>query len=128
MSDAKEMKKVVMLTKENILGANDLLIRDVDVPEWCGVVQLRSLPGTERDLFENTVQKRKVGANLELKGLKVLLLSLTIIDGEGKLMFSESDLDKLNSKSAKVINKLFEVATEMNGIGEEAVEELRKNS
>jgi len=128
MSDAKEMKKVVMLTKENILGANDLLIRDVDVPEWRGVVQLRSLPGTERDLFENTVQKRKVGANLELKGLKVLLLSLTIIDGEGKLMFSESDLDKLNSKSAKVINKLFEVATEMNGIGEEAVEELRKNS
>lgn len=122
MSNAKKM-----LTKEEILNANDLPIREVDVPDWNGIVRLRTLPGSERDVFENIVQKRKKGQDIELKGLKVLLLSLAIVNGENKLMFSEEDLDGLNSKSSRALNKLFDVATEMNGIGEEAVEELRKN-
>ena len=123
MSDVKMTK----LTKEQILKANDLPIREVDVPEWNGSVRMQTLSGKDRDSFEDTIQKRKTGQLIELKGLKVMLLSLTVIDEAGALMFSEADLVKLNEKSSKAINNLFEVATEMNGIGEEAVEELRKN-
>jgi len=123
MSDAKMTK----LTKEQILGAKDLPIREIPVPEWNGSVRMQTLSGKDRDSFEDTIQKRKTGQLIELKGLKVMLLSLTVIDEAGALMFSEADLVKLNEKSSKAINNLFEVATEMNGIGEEAVEELRKN-
>ena len=124
MSDVKMTK----LTKEQILKANDLPIREVDVPEWNGSVRMQTLSGKDRDSFEDIIQKRKVGQLIDLKGLKVMLLSLTVIDETGGLMFSEADLVKLNEKSSKAINSLFEVATEMNGIGEEAVAELRKNS
>ena len=127
MSDAKEMKKVVMLTKENILDANDLPIQEVSVPEWNGSVRLKTMSGKERDVFEGIIQKQKKGQLIDLTGLKAMLLSLTIIDEAGFLLFSEADLEKLNGKSSKAINDLFEIATEMNGIGEEAVEELRKN-
>jgi len=120
--------KMTKLTKEQILKANDLPIREVDVPEWNGSVRMQTLSGKDRDSFEDIIQKRKVGQLIDLKGLKVMLLSLTVIDEIGALMFSEADLVKLNEKSSKAINSLFEVATEMNGIGEEAVAELRKNS
>ena len=123
MSDIKKMK----LTKEQILKANDLIIREVDVPEWGGSIRMRTLSGKDRDSFEEVIQKRKKGQMLELRGLKAMLLSLTVIEEDGCPMFSEGDLEKLNDKSSKVINDLFEVATKMNGIGEEAVEELRKN-
>ena len=123
MSDIKKMK----LTKEQILKADDLPTREVEIPEWGGDVKIRSLSGKERDSFENTCQKRKKGQNIELKGLKVLLLSLTIVNEDNSIMFTEADLEKLNAKSARALNRLFDAVTEMNGIGEDAVEELRKN-
>ena len=123
MSDTNKMK----LTKDQILNADDLPTREVEVPEWGGAVKIRSLSGKERDSFEDTIQKRKKGQSIELKGLKVLLLSLTIVNENNSSMFTEEDLEKLNAKSARALNRLFDAVTEMNGIGEEAVEELRKN-
>jgi len=124
MSEDKQMK---MLTKEEIQKAKDLPTRDVEVPEWGGIVRMQTLSGAERDSFADTVQQRKKGEVIELKGLKVFLLSLAIVGENGERLFSEADLDELNAKSAKVLETLFEIATEMNGIGEEEEEELRKN-
>jgi len=124
MSEDKQMK---MLTKEEIQKAKDLPVRDVEVPEWGGIVRMQTLSGAERDSFADTVQQRKKGEVIELKGLKVFLLSLAIVGENGERLFSEADLDELNAKSAKVLETLFEIATEMNGIGEEEEEELRKN-
>ena len=124
MSEDKQMK---MLTKEEIQKAKDLPVRDVEVPEWGGIVRMQTLSGAERDSFADTVQQRKKGEVIELKGLKVFLLSLAIVGENGERLFSEADLDELNAKSVKVLETLFEIATEMNGIGEEEEEELRKN-
>jgi len=123
MSDMNKMK----LTKDQILKADDLPTQEVEVPEWGGMVKIRSLSGKERDSFEDIIQKRKKGKDIELKGLKVLLLALTIINEDNSIMFSEEDLEKLNAKSAKALNRVFDAVTEMNGIGEAAVEDLRKN-
>ncbi len=41
-----------LLTKDDILGADDLATEDVEVPEWGGCVRVRALTGTERDAFE----------------------------------------------------------------------------
>ena len=118
-----------MLTKEEILNVEDLPTREISISEWKnGVIRMKSLSGKDRDEFETAVQQHSKGNSIDLRGLKVLLLSLTIVDEKNELMFTKEDLEALNSKSAKILNHLFEVAQEMNGIGEEAVEELRKNS
>ena len=43
---------MTLLSKTAILCANDLQTEDVDVPEWGGVVRVRSFTGRERDAFE----------------------------------------------------------------------------
>ena len=120
-----------ILTKEQILVATDTSIETIEVPEWGGSVQMRTLTGKERDAFETAIQRRTkiIGKNtrIDLTELKVTLLALTIVDETGNLLFSQEDLEALNSKSAKVINDLFEVAQRMNGLGDDAVEELQGN-
>ena len=42
----------MVLSKEQILQADDLKTETVEVPEWGGDVLLRELRGRERDAFE----------------------------------------------------------------------------
>jgi hypothetical protein len=51
------------LTKDEILEAADLSTKAVDVPEWGGSVNVRTMTGADRDAFENTlVEVGKDGA------------------------------------------------------------------
>ncbi len=60
--------------------------------------------------------------------MKALLITCVVMNPDNdELMFTSEDIENLNLKSAKVINQLFEVASEMNGLGKEAVDELVKN-
>ena len=49
MSDKK------ILSKADILRADDIKTIEVAVPEWGGSVLLRGLTGRERDLFEESI-------------------------------------------------------------------------
>jgi len=120
--------KMKVLTKADILNANDFATEAVEVKEWGGSVKLRTLSGKERDEFEARISKAsKDGASIDIRGLKALLLSLTLIDAAGELLFDSAEADQLNTKSSKPLNQLFEVAQRMNGIGQDAVDELVKN-
>ena len=43
---------MTLLSKTEILTANDLQTEDVEVPEWGGAVRVRSFTGREREPFE----------------------------------------------------------------------------
>lgn len=118
------------LTKDEILGASDFEVREVEVPEWeGGYVRLKTMTGVERDKFEATIMRRKkIKGHLDLQGVKVLLLSLVIVDEKGELMFTKDDLATLNRKAAKPISDLFGVAQQMNGLADEDVKEMVGNS
>lgn len=47
-----------LLSKTDILCANDLQTEDVEVSEWGGAVRVRSFTGRERDAFEASVNLR----------------------------------------------------------------------
>jgi len=117
-----------ILTKDAILGVTDYQVQEVEVPEWGGKVLMRTLSGKGRDEFESNVTSKTQGNKVDVRGLKALLLSLVIVDEAGEPLFTQKDLDALNNKSSEVITRLFEVASKMNGIGEEAVEQAEKNS
>lgn len=52
-----------LLTREQILKAQDRTYKDVSCPEWGGKVRIQSLSGAERDQFEESIlgQKSKDG-------------------------------------------------------------------
>ena len=73
------------------------------------------------------VQSRTQGTKVDMEGLMPKMLSMTLTDDKGILLFEESDIDALNQKSGEVLDRLFLVAQHVNGIGREAIEEQIAN-
>ena len=54
MPNGEEMR---VLTKEEILNANDHKVEQIEIPEWRGVIGMRTLSGVDRDKFEAEIQR-----------------------------------------------------------------------
>jgi hypothetical protein len=111
-----------VLTRDAILGADDLPKEKVEVPEWGGDVYVRTLTGTERDSFEKQWAGGKVPEHV-----RAGLVVKTLVDESGKRIFEDGDVAKLGSKSAMVLDRLFAIAQRLNGLSQKDVEELEKN-
>ena len=117
----------VVLTKETILGADDLSRKRVEVPEWGGDVYVRTMSGVERDAFENDATARRAAERYDTDGLMALLVVQTVCDEDGKSLFTKDDIPALNTKSCKVIGRLFTIALKMNDLRQKDIEELAGN-
>lgn len=113
-----------ILTREQILGARDLKAEQVSVPEWGGDIIVRTMTAAERDRFEDHCGKLQ-GKTCE--GIMALLVALTVVDGEGNTLFTESDISSLGGKSAAAVSRVFDVARRLNKLSNQDVEDLAKN-
>jgi hypothetical protein len=112
------------LTRDMILEAADLKREPVNVPEWGGDVYVSSFTGTERDAFEAKLAEGK-GA---MKNIRALLVAYCAVDEHGNRIFQDKDAEVLGRKSAIALNRVFEVAMRLNGIGAKEVSDMEKNS
>lgn len=113
------------LNRDQILNAPDIKKELVAVPEWGGEVWVKGLTGQERDHFEaSIVEQRGKSQILKMENIRAKLASLSICDEAGKRLFSEADVNTLSAKSAGALQRVFEVAQKLSGIGEDAVREL----
>jgi len=118
-----------MLTKAQILKADDLPNDVVQVPEWGGEVTVRTLAAWEKDQWEESLTESKgKKMKLDMGNLRAKLCALCIVDGKGNRLFSDKDIEALGKKSALVISRIYDAAAALNGIGEEDAAELIKNS
>ena len=117
-----------MLDKKTILKSDDLPRERVTVPEWGGDVFVRTLTGTERDSFEQSMLRGK-GKNREmnLSNIRARLSVLTMCTEDGTRLFEAKDIDALGKKSASALDRIFGVAQRLNGLSGEDVEELAGN-
>ena len=115
---------VTLLGRDAILGAKDAYREIVPVDEWGGSVCIRAMSGAERDEFRAAIE----GMETSLVGkFEAPLLALTLVDEEGKRLFSIDDVEALRAKSATVLDRLARIALRVNGMSEEAQEEAAKN-
>jgi hypothetical protein len=115
----------MLLTKDAILAANDLKHEDVPVPEWGGTVRVRVMTGVERDEFRAAISGEK---QVPIGKFSAALLAATVIDESGARLFSITDVEALQAKSAASMDKPTAVAMRLNGLGEKAAEDALKNS
>lgn len=118
-----------LLSKSEILGADDLKRELVQVPEWGGDVYVRGLTGTERDQWERSFMQRKgnkveFDLDLVLGNARAQLCSMTIVDEQGNRVFSDADAVELGKKSAQALDRVFTVAQQLSGITKKDVDEL----
>lgn len=128
-------KKPHLLSREEILNAEDRVRELVDVPEWSGSVWVRSLEGIERDRLESSfvrygrTTKGALQADFNTSANDVVrarLCAMTIVDEEWRNLFTESDLLILTHKSAAALDRVFQVAQRLSGISTEDVEVLKE--
>ena len=100
-----EKPKVRFLSARQILGADDIKIIDVDVPEWNGVVRLRMMTAAEAAEFDTS--KKDSAARLVV---------LTAVDEEGQRLFSNDDIPSLQKKALRAFVRLQEAGLRLNGL------------
>lgn len=117
------------LTKDAILAANDLTTETVSCPEWGGDVIIRSMSGTQRDAYEQSLMTRDEAGQykVDTENMKVKLVVFAAVDDAGNALFTAADIPALSAKSAAVIERLAIVATRLSGLGKQATEEAAKN-
>lgn len=118
------------LSKSEILRAVDVTIEEVFVPEWNGTVYVRNLNGKGRDAFEGSRIRIKDNNKVEMihDNTRAKLLSLTLCDASGELLFTEDDVAALGEKNASALDRLFDVAQRLSSLRPQDVETKVKNS
>ncbi|HEX6880944.1 MAG TPA: phage tail assembly chaperone [Terriglobales bacterium] len=122
--------KVKVLGREEILAADDIRIELVQVPEWGGVVYIRTLSGTQRERYVESIRKvtghgKKQSVEIVLAESGAKLAAQTICDEKGTLLFSEMDVKALGKKSSKALQRIIDAAAKLNGLDDEAEEEAK---
>lgn len=116
---------MAILSKEDILKAEDVKTKTINMPEWGGEVILSTLSGFARDRYEASILGKN--GNINSVNIRAKLVAACLVDEAGKLLFSESDIVKLGNKSSNALDRIFQEAMSFNSIGEKEVEELAKN-
>ena len=118
-----------MLNKSQILGAVDIVIEKVAVPEWGGDVFVKSLTGAEKDAFEESiVDMSGTDVKVNMKNARAKLAAKTICDKDGVRIFDDADIPALGEKNGAVLERIFNVAQRLSGLSKDDVKKLIKNS
>lgn len=119
-------------TKESILAFNDTVIEKIPCPEWgLDFIYAKTISGRDRDAWEFFLSAERKKSQDEKrpynpKHFRASCLVLSLCDSTGKLLFTNADIEALSGKSAKVLDRLFDVVSKINGLGQD-VEDAAKN-
>ena len=116
------------LSREAILNVKDFKTREVDVEEWGGTVLVKGLSGSERNDFEQSmIVRRGKDVQMNMKNATAKLVALSIVDEEGKRIFSDADVEALGAKSGAALSRVYTVASKLAGLSEDDMKELTEN-
>lgn len=120
----------MILSKDQILEANDLTSEEVQVAEWGGSVKVRTMTGSDRDAFEQSmvIVGHDGSRKPDMSNMRAKLVALTVVDDSGNLLFVPADIPMLAKKSAAALERVFDVAQRINGLGVKAEDAAEKNS
>lgn len=123
-----ETEKTVLLSKDDILKADDIKAETVGVPEWGGEVLVRPLSGRERDQYEaDSYVQRNGQMEVDPRNARARLVVMCVVDGDGKPLFTRDDVAALGEKSAAALDRIFTAAARLSGLSEADQKELEGN-
>jgi hypothetical protein len=114
-----------MLSRQEIIDCNDIETEVVKVPEWDGEVNVQGLTLAEKDVWTDSIMD---DGKASMTGATAKLCALCMRDESGSMLFTEDDIPVLQAKSAAALDRVFQVAQRLSGIGQEDIKETVKNS
>jgi hypothetical protein len=130
----EKQEEIVLDTLKDFLTlGDDRPVKVVYIPEWNMSVRLRGMSFADRIAFSTTMP-RKPGKTpdaepeVDFLKYKVHMLLFSIVNKDGKPLFTPGDAAVLENKSVTAIDRLYEVAEQLNGMGEAEKKAMEKNS
>jgi len=118
-----------LLSAAEFEAVDDRKHEDVHVPEWNGTVRVIGLSGEDRDAYEASfVDAKGKPATQRLRNIRAKLLVKCLVDAKGNRLYTDDKAQVLGAKNGAVIDRLFDVARRLSGIGQDAVSEAKKDS
>ena len=119
---------MAILSRNEILNADDLKAVPVPVPEWGGEVMVRGLTGRERDDFEaGMISMRETSVKVKLTNARARLVALGCVGENGKHLFSTADVHELGAKSGAALERVADKIRELSGLNMADMKELSAN-
>ncbi|TAA25392.1 hypothetical protein [Pseudoxanthomonas winnipegensis] len=115
---------MTLLSKGQILAANDRKTEDMEVKEWGGTVRISTMSASDRDKWE---QDTYGGEKPKVEDFRARFVSLCLVDEAGARLFSDKEVAQLGAKSVAALDRVFRAAQKLNALGETAVEDAAKN-
>lgn len=119
---------MAFLTREDILEVDDRKYETVPCPEWGGDVRLRSISGTQRDAFEESLIKTNGNdRKVNMRNARAKLIILCAVDEDGRALFAADDLNALGRKNAAPLDRLFDVCQKLTGTSDGDLERMTED-
>lgn len=116
------------MTRDAALQRKPRRFAIVEIEDW-GKFRLKSLTELERAKFERSLKDKKGAlSNNKMFDLKLRMIVLCAVDGNGDQLFQEGDIESLREQDSKPINELVEKIAAHCGFSNADIEDLAKNS
>lgn len=112
------------LNKHQIYAAVDFKTEMVDIPEWGGEIEIRTMSVGQKFEYDNFIEEKKP----TMQELALYVIKKCCIDDQGKLMFTDEDDQLLLEKSVQSLMRLFDACVALNRQRASDVEDAAKNS
>lgn len=130
---------MAIMTREQILGAEDITFTDLDlsdIPGW-GTVRVKDLSAAERDRLEASLTTERTErdrngkvrqvSGMNLENVRARFCAACIVGEDLKPLFTPADVQRLGAKSGRALDRIFDHVRASNGLTDETVEELVAN-
>ena len=116
---------MAMLTKEQILAAEDRRQESVEVPEWGGTVIVRTMSALQRDRWQLALMRNREDPGSVSPS--AMLVASCLVNEAGEPLFTPADVAALEAKSGAALSRVFAVAAKLNVLGQKDADELKGN-
>lgn len=116
------------LSREQILGAMDLKIEEVPIPEWGGSVFVKAMGATAKERIAQGWFAGADGKPTNMVGFRAAFAAASIVDENGKTIFTSADIEALGEHSEGALDKILEVGRRLSKMGSGDIEAEVGNS
>lgn len=109
--------------KERLLALRSSVPSETVEVAGVGQVEVRGLTAAGRDEWEQRIYNAK---GRTLKNMRASLVTLCLYEG-GKPMFQADEIDAVGELPARVVDRLWDIATRLSGLGSNDKDELEGN-
>lgn len=107
-----------LLTRDEILRANDLIVERVPVPEWGenAEVLVRGLSAADQLEMASVSFDGQDAERSDTLKLMIKIPARCIVDENGRRLFTDDDIDALGEKSRTALQRIMETAMRLSDL------------